>query len=58
MDRYGIAILGQEPDIKLILRAAKLASVHRVFSKLAAVGVKNMAPADFIFIRDTMKEME
>jgi len=57
VDQYGVGLLGPAPDVKLIMRASKLASIHRVFSKLGTAGTKRMSPGEFAFIRDAMKEM-
>jgi len=57
VDRYGVGLLGPAPDVKLIMRASKLSSIHKTFSRLATVGTKGMSPGEFAFIRDTMKEM-
>ena len=57
VEKYGIGILGDEMDIKLVMRANKLVSIHRVFSKLSTAGIKHMTPAEFMFIRDAMRDM-
>ncbi len=57
IERHGIGVLGDEMDIKLVMRADKLVSIHRIFSKLTTAGIKHMTPAEFMFIRDAMKEM-
>ena len=57
LDRYGLALLGEKPDMKLVMRASKLVSIHRVFSKLATGGTKAMSASEFAFIRDIMQEM-
>ena len=58
LEKYGVGLLGREPDVMLIMRANKLASIYRVFAKLADGGTKSMSSSEFAFIRDVMQEME
>lgn len=38
LDRYGVALMGDTLDVKLVIRATKLVSIHRVFAKLCMPG--------------------
>ncbi len=58
INRHGLAVLGEQWSFTLLMRATKLADVHRIWSKMIAVGPTKMSTGEMIFIRDTMEQMQ
>jgi hypothetical protein len=54
MERWGIEVLGPEPDFKLIIKADRALAVHRAFKK----AIKDRTEADWKIISDALKVIE
>ena len=54
MGRWGVQIMGPEPDLKAIIKADRALAIHRAFAR----DIKDRSPSDWQIITDTLKIIE
>jgi hypothetical protein len=54
IDRWGVGLMGPEPDFRMVVRASKALAVHRAFER----DIKDRSDDDWATIRDALAKIQ